>query len=85
MKTQNNKLNGFKVYEFYFKGSDKLHWGIAKSKKSLNSHYFNGLSKVHLRDDVEIDESLNFAPVIIDDKESHFGVTETTLEEFLND
>lgn len=85
MTTKENKLKGFKVYEFYFKGSDKLHWGIAKSKKSLNQNYHNELRKIYLRDDVEIDETLNFAPVIVEDKESYFGVTETTLEEFLND
>lgn len=79
-----NKLKGFKVYEFYFKGSNKIHFGIAKSQKDLNKNYFDELGNVHLRKDIKIDESLNFAPVIYQDAKSFSGVNETTLEDFLN-
>jgi len=84
METTTNKLKGFKVYEFYLPGSQKTRWAIAKSKKDLNQNYFNELKKIYLRDDVEIDESLNFAPVILKDAKMPSGATEITLEEYLN-
>lgn len=79
------KIKGFKVYEFYFNGSNKTHFAIAKSKSDLENHYFNDLRKVYIRKDIAIDESMKFAPVIIKDSNGYRGFTETTLEEFLNE
>ena len=78
MKT--TKLKGLKVYEFYFKGSNKVHFAIAKSKKALSDYYLNNVGKIYLRKDIEIDETLGFADVITGD-----GFPAKTLEEILND
>lgn len=82
MRTANTQqLKGMKVYEFYFKGSNKLHFAIAKSKSDLENHYLNNLGEIYVRRDISVDESMFFAPVIV---KGSFGTTETTLEEFIN-
>lgn len=85
MRTANTQqLKGFKVYEFYFKGSDKIHFAIAKSKSDLENHYLNDLRKIYVRKDIDIDESMNYAPLIIKDSRGFNGLSEITLEEFVN-
>ena len=76
------KLKGLKVYEFCFKGSNKVHFAIAKSKKALSDYYLNNVLKIYLRKDIEIDETLWFADVITGNEN---GFPAKTLEEILND
>ena len=61
MKTTIN-LSNFKVYEFYFRNSDKIRFAIAKSIKDVKEYY--ECKKVYLRKDIAIDESMSFADVI---------------------
>lgn len=85
MRTANTQqLKGFKVYEFYFNGSKKTHFAIAKSKADLENHYLNDLGEIYVRKDIDIDESMNHVTLIVKDSRGFNGLAETTLGEFVN-
>ena len=39
-------LQGYKVYEFTFKNSSRVHYAIAKTKKSLIEYYFEDITDI---------------------------------------
>jgi len=54
MTTIIENIKGYKVYEFYFKGSNKASFAIAKSKSTLSNYYLNNIDRIHLRKDIKI-------------------------------
>lgn len=83
MKTQESKLKGFKVYEFYFQNDSKTNFCISKTKKNVKEMYDS--KKVYLRDDIQIDSSCNYMEVLTGEKTFGHLNAPKKLEEFLND
>ena len=69
-------LSKYKVFEYVFPNSSKYHFCIAKTKKDVQKMW--GAKRVHLREDIRIDESCGFMEVTKD------GQTTETLESYIN-
>lgn len=78
-------LQGYKVYEFTFKNSLRVHYAIAKTKKSLIEYYSEDITDPILKNDIKIDNSLSFADVIPTEKKHGYFSPAKKLEEYLYD
>lgn len=78
-------LQGYNVYEFTFKNSSRIHYAIAKTKKSLIEYYSEDITDPILKNDIKIDDSLSFADVIPTEKKHGYFSPAKKLEEYLYD
>ena len=78
-------LQGYNVYEFTFKNSSRIHYAIAKNKKSLIEYYSEDITDPILKNDIKIDDSLSFADVIPTEKKHGYFSPAKKLEEYLYD